>query len=129
MFACKVPPGSLPGWEFGEDPMKMQHGTIHKGKRLKDMAPSVWGLVGGKLLGEDAVSAAGMRGNPLVQRGSGLYSPHCPFFPSSFPILIQDKDERGKGKRDKELETHTHTHTHADGSDCLVSSLQTLMSY
>ena len=99
---------SLPGLEFGEDPMKTQRGTIQKGKRLKDMAPSVWGLVGGKLLGEDAVSVAGMRGNPLVQRGGDLYSPHCPFFPSSFPILIQGKDKRGKGKREKELETHTH---------------------
>lgn len=78
---------SLPGWEFGEDPMKTQRGTIQKGKRLKGMAPSVWGLVGGKLLGEDAVSAAGMRGNPLVQRGGDLYFPSLSFLSFLFSYI------------------------------------------
>lgn len=56
-----------------------------------------------------------------------------------FPIITQDKERGGKNERkwvrarEKELlrKTHTRMHArmHADGGECLVSSLQMLMSY
>lgn len=46
--------------------LKMQCGTIHKGKRLEDMAPSLWGL-DGQSPWEKMLSAAGLRGNLSVQ--------------------------------------------------------------